>query len=514
MSENIDQFRFLTNTSFEEARDYLILTEGNIEQAVTLFYEGDIRAPLQSSSRLTSTSSNNENNNTTIKEKAGTTSQNTKETTIHTVDVDENTTTTVTTIDDDEFYETDEFYEVDEIDGIDEIDGTDEIDESITTTIPNTATTTNSFKTVLDVDDSMDLDKKDDKINKASQINADEELARRIHQQEESTAAVRPPIQPKSDILIGTDTGGENRDSYSIACESKYIFIILFAGHVRIAVSREKISARVDDGHCDSAPEKELTRNKAKSTGKWIMINIQNIEEFSSQLLNCNLWSNETVKDFNSDSSEGSKYINFYPVYKYPHIAVIDPRTGERLKVWDSQLEPTEFLITVTDFLEKYSLEEEPNHSESSKKNKTSDETSAMSVDNQTKAEPQISNDTNNIINDNNIKEEKEIHKVHPVFEEIPYKSIFDSIKPIERPDQTGPKSTSIKFRLEDRHVIKKFNKKDSARYMFEYLKASVPELEDKFFELNYLRNNLIEKIDETIEEAGLINAAINVVLG
>ncbi|CAJ0746731.1 18438_t:CDS:2, partial [Entrophospora sp. SA101] len=106
MSENIDQFRFLTNTSFEEARDYLILTEGNIEQAVTLFYEGDIRAPLQSSS--------------------------------------------LTTIDDDEFYETDEFYEVDEIDGIDEIDGTDEIDESITTTIPNTATTTNSFKTVLD----------------------------------------------------------------------------------------------------------------------------------------------------------------------------------------------------------------------------------------------------------------------------------------------------------------------------------------------------------------------------
>ena len=33
-----------------------------------------------------------------------------------------------------------------------------------------------------------------------------------------------------------------------VACESKYIFIILFAGHVRTAVSREKISARVDDG--------------------------------------------------------------------------------------------------------------------------------------------------------------------------------------------------------------------------------------------------------------------------
>ncbi|CAJ0904414.1 3103_t:CDS:2, partial [Entrophospora sp. SA101] len=72
-----------------------------------------------------------------------------------------------------------------------------------------------------------------------------------------------------------------------------------------------------------------------------------------------------------------------------------------------------------------------------------------MSVDDQSKAEPQISNDTGGDDQNTFLKKEKEVPKVHPVFEEIPYKSIFDSIKPIERPDQTGPKSTSIKFRLE-----------------------------------------------------------------
>ncbi|CAJ0915899.1 7987_t:CDS:10 [Entrophospora sp. SA101] len=358
-NDAIDQFRSLTNASFEEAQSYLTATDDNIELAVLLYFGDDIQAPPQSSH---------------------------------------------------------------------------------------------------------------------------EELAKLLYQQEEKAAGVRAPIPPRSDILFGNVNGG---GSYSIpnARRSREQQHRTFAGDIR--------------------PHHDMCA--AKSSGKWIMINIQSIGEFSSQALNRDLWSNDTVKDiirahfcflqYNSDSTDGSKYINFYPVYKYPHVAVIDPRT-------------------VTDFLDKYSLNEEPNHSESSTAKKTSDGTSEMSVDDQSKAEPQISNDTGGDDQNTFLKKEKEVPKVHPVFEEIPYKSIFDSIKPIERPDQTGPKSTSIKFRLEGRHVIKKFNKKDPVRYMFEYLKASVPELNDKFFELNYLRNNLIEKIDETIEEAGLINAAINVVLG
>ena len=32
------------------------------------------------------------------------------------------------------------------------------------------------------------------------------------------------------------------------------------------------------------------------------------------------------------DSEAGAKYISFYPVQRYPHIAILDPRTGELME--------------------------------------------------------------------------------------------------------------------------------------------------------------------------------------
>nr|CAG8573038.1 8934_t:CDS:2 [Entrophospora candida] len=236
-NDAIDQFRSLTNASFEEAQSFLTATDDNVELAVLLYFGDDIQAPPQSS---------------------------------------QNTITTTTT-------------------------------ENMTTATSN------------------------------------EELAKLLYQQEEKAAAVRAPIPPRSDILFGNVNGG---GSYSIpnARRSREQQHRTFAGDIR--------------------PHHDMCA--AKSSGKWIMINIQSIGEFSSQALNRDLWSNDTVKDiirahfcflqYNSDSTDGSKYINFYPVYKYPHVAVIDPRT-------------------VTDFLDKYSLNEEPNHSESSTAKKTSDVT-------------------------------------------------------------------------------------------------------------------------------------------
>lgn len=40
-----------------------------------------------------------------------------------------------------------------------------------------------------------------------------------------------------------------------------------------------------------------------------------------------------------------NRYLSFYPVDSVPHIAIIDPRTGERVKVWNTSLTPAEFLL-------------------------------------------------------------------------------------------------------------------------------------------------------------------------
>lgn len=120
------------------------------------------------------------------------------------------------------------------------------------------------------------------------------------------------------------------------------------------------------------------------------MINVQDPTEFSCQVLNRDLWSDTIVKDivkesfiflqvskiiylfvfchfklifhlnktkkkYTNNSSDGTRYSTFYTVNGYPHLAIIDARTGERIKVWEKALSPTDFMMDVTEFMEQNS---------------------------------------------------------------------------------------------------------------------------------------------------------------
>lgn len=117
------------------------------------------------------------------------------------------------------------------------------------------------------------------------------------------------------------------------------------------------------------------------------MINVQDPTEFSCQVLNRDLWSDSIVKDivkesfiflqvsqwhfvckvvshflmllwtekYNNGSPEGARYNTFYSVNAYPHLAIVDARTGERIKVWEKALSPTDFMMDVTEFMEQNS---------------------------------------------------------------------------------------------------------------------------------------------------------------
>lgn len=104
-------------------------------------------------------------------------------------------------------------------------------------------------------------------------------------------------------------------------------------------------------------------RVKARTEEKWIIVNIQESSEFACQVLNRDLWSNQDVKDiikssfvflqYSIQSMEGQQYKQFYQFEKYPHIALLDPRTGERVKYWDYTIKPEDFVLELTDFLSK-----------------------------------------------------------------------------------------------------------------------------------------------------------------
>jgi hypothetical protein len=92
-------------------------------------------------------------------------------------------------------------------------------------------------------------------------------------------------------------------------------------------------------------------------------VNVQNVQEFPCQVLNRDVWSNSTVKDIVSehfifwqiyhDAAEGQRYCQFYNVQDFPHIAIVDPRTGEKMRHW-SALDAVVFCEHITEFINEH----------------------------------------------------------------------------------------------------------------------------------------------------------------
>lgn len=262
----------------------------------------------------------------------------------------------------------------------------------------------------------------------------------------------------------------------------------------------------------------EAARATAREQTKWLMVNIQDPTEFTCQMLNRDLWSDETVKEFvresfvflqyACESPEGKRYLTYYPISKYPHVAIIDARTGERVHTWESVLTPTDFMMQVTEFLERHS----PEAAESSvvKKQRMLKNISDMSEEEQINAAIAASLQAKG--EDTQEEEENDQQENQEDIKETQEKSALDSIQPIKRDEPTDPANTTrIQLRTPDgKRIVRRFLKTDPVRHLFEFVKAEIPESQDRQFELVFNRQQLIELLDQEIQEAGLANAAVN----
>lgn len=106
------------------------------------------------------------------------------------------------------------------------------------------------------------------------------------------------------------------------------------------------------------------SREAGQVKNKWMLVNIQNGREFACQTLNRDVWSNQTVEDIVKehfifwqvyhDSYEGQRYVQFYNVRRFPHVAIIDPRTGELMKSWPTTIDHNSFCDSVIEFLTEH----------------------------------------------------------------------------------------------------------------------------------------------------------------
>ncbi|KAH7391882.1 hypothetical protein BKA66DRAFT_29898 [Pyrenochaeta sp. MPI-SDFR-AT-0127] len=297
----------------------------------------------------------------------------------------------------------------------------------------------------------------------------------------------------------------------------------------------------------------EKARDAGKEEEKWLIVNIQDPAIFDCQRLNRDIWRNDDIKatvrenffflQYSKDDPRGEQYMNYYFHARdssdaYPHIAIVDPRTGEQVKVWSGPPipEPVEFHAQLHEFLDRYSLDVSAKNPVAKRKA----ESKKMDVDRMTEEEmlemalqnslengkgpkeddpDALTKSFDNIKGKGKVEEaapepdletEQEANgSTNPVFAQI------SSHNPHTEPTITDAKvTTRIQFRgPSGRPIVRRFNLSDPVRRVYEWIKSDSPwdGKQGAEFDLAFMGKNLIEHLDSTIEQAGLKGASVMV---
>ena len=116
-------------------------------------------------------------------------------------------------------------------------------------------------------------------------------------------------------------------------------------------------------------------KNVAKDARRWLLVNIQSDSDFACHALNRDVWRDELVENLvregfilwqaENNSAEGQTYVQRYRVNGYPHLGIVDPRTGTllwRKEGW-TQVNPMtaeQFVEIASDFCSGHSFDRMP----------------------------------------------------------------------------------------------------------------------------------------------------------
>jgi hypothetical protein len=300
-----------------------------------------------------------------------------------------------------------------------------------------------------------------------------------------------------------------------------------------------------------------VARDEGKENEKWILVNVQDPSIFDCQVLNRDIWKNESIRDtvkehfiflqYNKDDPRGQEYVNYYfSMHRdnedsYPHIAIIDPRTGEQVKTWSGSPgpKPSDFLMDLHEFLDRYSLNMQSKNPVQTQRKERKKEVGQMSEEEMLEMAMQ-----NSLANGSNDRDEdpdaltkaadskgKGPASVAETMDtadmgsaptngttepaasnDTPFGRI-SSTSPHVEPTSTDPKETTrIQFRYSGGRIVRRFSLTESVSRIYEWLKAAPFEgKEGTNFELISMGKNLIEMLDVPIADAGLKNGTVMV---
>ncbi|KAF1920006.1 hypothetical protein BDU57DRAFT_221 [Ampelomyces quisqualis] len=298
----------------------------------------------------------------------------------------------------------------------------------------------------------------------------------------------------------------------------------------------------------------DKARDMGKDDEKWLIVNIQDPAIFDCQRLNRDIWKNDDIKatvrenfiflQYAKDDPRNQQYVNYYFHTRdssdaYPHIAIVDPRTGEQVKVWSGPPipEPVEFHAQLHEFLDRYSLNVNAKNPVAKRKAEskskdvgrmTEDEMLEMALQNslQNRKGPQDDDPDALTKSFDNIKGKAPAQQTASEPEPAanpeeangssnPAFAAISDHAPHTEPTVTDPKvTTRIQFRgPSGRPIVRRFNLSDPVRRIYEWIKSDHPweGKEGAEFDLAFMGKNLIEHLDSTIEQVGLKSASVMV---
>ncbi|KAJ2445613.1 UBX domain protein Ubx2 [Coemansia sp. RSA 2440] len=314
----------------------------------------------------------------------------------------------------------------------------------------------------------------------------------------------------------------------------------------------------------------DSAKQTAQSSGKWVLVNLQNVSDFRCQALNRDIWSQGIIKDIvrknfvflqlSVDVPEGNRIANMYNATSYPLIAVIHPKTGELRTLFDRYENVADMLEDMTNFMSENPLAKKNSASNAASTSRSAstggsalgnvynlseeDQLAAAIAASELdgRAEPAVAagsgseydtfSDANSYSDIHSIsssdggysEDEMDVDDVSAAHEQMAQEATSEAVPeeqgpgawygdlPVTEPLEpaAGPASTRIQFRFPNgQRVVKRFAKTDSVATIFQYLKATLPEAASEIPEVLFMSTRLSDCIGQTIEEAKLVNASI-----
>lgn len=273
----------------------------------------------------------------------------------------------------------------------------------------------------------------------------------------------------------------------------------------------------------------ENAKEEAQDEQKRLMVNVQDMGEFVCQRLNRDLFRNDDIKrlinkyfvfvQYDVDDPDGEEYKILYPFEEFPHIAIIDPWTGEQQRLWTSIPTHEQFIADVKEYL--------ANNPQDVKRDDDFDDRNAVKgvevVDltndddrdfapgsstapssEPASSAPETAAETAAETSGN----AGNASHVTPAAAPAAPASPLDNLPPLSE-EPTGSDTTRIQFRNADgTRKIRRFNLDDSVLMLYSYVKSIV---ESKFTLTS--GRDLSSECEKSIKEAGLQNSTILVEL-